>query len=387
MVQIILPLSGDAAEIVGIIPVDIRGVSRDGPDHPPAVRGRGGDGPDHPVDVRGLARLDEIVAVLPTLRVLRVDETPLSNFSEHSLAGKLESPVLSQLESLELWLTGLGDEGMQELARSQRLANLRRLKLRASVSPDLSVDGDALKLTDAGAACLAASPHLQRLESLDIGHNWLSGEGVKALLAGSWALRSLDLSYNWRLVSLGETFANATRAPTLRSLALAGATLRPEEAAQLARAPCLSQLEELNLDRCSLGGEGLQAFLHAMSLPSLRSLCLAHNSLRDEGALALAASPAVKQLTSLELGTNYIHPKGIAALASSPNLASLQRLLIDESSKAAPMVELLSKSVTLAKARIYVAGRLVKHEVSAAPAPDGPVAAPKKRSRKVAAKP
>jgi len=313
-----------------------------------------------------LPRLPAILAAVPLLRSLRVDTAPLGHSTAYKrpwLKGLLDVPALARIESLDLRLKGLGDVGVRELAECPHFTGLRSLKLRASARDEQTVerlDGPyaSYQLTEKGARTLAGSPYLTRIETLDLAVNGLNGAAVGSLLGTGWPLRSLELGYNGSS-ALGQAFASATRPPTLRFLGLAGIGLGGENGL-LAGASCLSRLESLDLEHCSLGANGFREFLTGFALPHLRHLRLERNQLCDRGTIALAESPMARQLTSLELGHNRIGKKGAAALASSPHLSSLERLLLNESTWKEETIRLFAESPTLANTRIYVKGRPLK---------------------------
>ena len=83
----------------------------------------------------------------------------------------VNSPHLQKLTHLRLRLTGFGDAGCDEIARSGILRRLRVLDLREA------------DVSDEGARALASSPDLGHLELLDVGMNRLTLAGVTELRA------------------------------------------------------------------------------------------------------------------------------------------------------------------------------------------------------------
>ncbi len=139
---------------------------------------------------------------LPHLRKLtvhHVHEYPLSVLGKNASLGRLEylscwphgwegddtasyipakevcafvrSPHLKSLRHLALYLSGLGDEGVEAIVKSGLLKQLKVLDLWSG------------RITDAGARALAACPDLRNLERLRIAHNQLTHAGVQALQA------------------------------------------------------------------------------------------------------------------------------------------------------------------------------------------------------------
>jgi uncharacterized protein (TIGR02996 family) len=187
---------------------------------------------------------------------------------------------------------------------------------------------------DAFAAALAASPHLPCLTKLTIGGG-LSDGGVQALANSPnlGRLTHLCLSYNRDKFSAAGAAALAAspHLSVLRSLHLAQSRIGGAGAAALAASSHLRSLVTLNLRDCDVGEEGAQVLARSDLLGQLLALHLGWNSL-DAGAVAqLAASPQAARLLTLYLPGNAYGDEGVTALASSPCLARLQRLHLRDS--------------------------------------------------------
>src|SRR5262249_49564926 len=81
------------------------------------------------------------------------------------------SPHLKSLTHLALYLSDLGDEGVEAIVESDILKRLRVLDLWSGT------------ITDAGARLLAACPDIRHLQRLRIAQNQLTAEGVQVLQA------------------------------------------------------------------------------------------------------------------------------------------------------------------------------------------------------------
>jgi uncharacterized protein (TIGR02996 family) len=80
-------------------------------------------------------------------------------------------------------------------------------------------------------------------------------------------------------------------------------------------------LQELNLEYCEAGDDGLVAVAGSEQLPGLTYLAVPGNEISDEGVRALVASPIWPRLRSLVLGANPISDEGAVALADAPPTA------------------------------------------------------------------
>lgn len=304
-------------------------------------------------------------AKAPLLRRLRLSPKMYVDFPvpKPSLEGVLDAPQLGRLQMLELHLPGVGNAGARSVAQASNLSELRTLELQFSIwgegvgiFPSGTTD---LALDDAGVSELSRAKGLAGLETLDIDSNRITSLGVAAIADGHWRLRRLDLGNNNLEPA---TLARSLEGPALAKLevlGLVGTTFDPESIAALVSSPALAHLRELDLERCHLGVEGIEALCKHLALPALRSLRLERNALCDKGALAISECAAFSRLTNLEAGHNLMGQKAAVALSSSPYLVNLERLTLNEPRWKPETTALFAASPTLAKAKIYLGGRLM----------------------------
>jgi hypothetical protein len=137
------------------------------------------------------------------------------------LAHLLRSPHLTALERLSFGPCGLGDDVARLLAEAPALATLRALDFGRPGGEDDWEPSNSV--TAAGAAALAASPHLAGLRSLGLAGNFAFGDaGLAALLAGP-ALRgltSLDLRWAGLTAEGARALASSPWSASLRTLRL-----------------------------------------------------------------------------------------------------------------------------------------------------------------------
>src|SRR5262249_32597288 len=113
----------------------------------------------------------------------------------------------------------------------------------------------------------------------------------------------------------------------LRSLRLAGASVRAEGAAALAASPYLGRLRRLELVNAGVEDDGAAALAASARLGSLLWLGLAANRVGGRGAAALAATRRFR-LAELNLWHNPLGADGVRALAGGAGLAELTRLSV-----------------------------------------------------------
>ena len=316
----------------------------------------------------------------PLLRALRLSASVMLELpvKKPSLDRVFEAPQLARLRELELMFGGAGNAGAKAVARASHLSGLRSLQLSFSVWGEgagiFERGEEDLALDDDGVRELARSPHLANLESLLLDSNRITSTGVAEIAHGPWKLRRLELGNN---LLEPTTLARSLEGPALANLevlGLGGTVIDATSIAALVSSPALANLRELDLEKCHLGVAGIEALCKALSLPALRSLRLERNALCDKGAFAMAECEAFSRLTNLEAGHNRMGQKAAVALSTSPHLANLERLTLSEPRWKPETTALFAASPTLAKARIYLQGRLVGRKATSKPPVDKPKA-------------
>jgi uncharacterized protein (TIGR02996 family) len=113
-----------------------------------------------------------------------------NSLSALALRPLFESPLAERLDRLALQRNRLGDAGMESLVVSPVFARM--------IAKDLALDLRRLEIGPMGAKALAASPAIERVESLDLEGNVLSDQGLAALAASPYLkrLRVLSLREN-----------------------------------------------------------------------------------------------------------------------------------------------------------------------------------------------
>jgi internalin A len=275
------------------------------------------------------------IATLENLRTLRV---PLSDITD---AGVLHLRALRNLRQLDLSVTPITGAGLEALQGLTHLTDLslifahpfedRSLKFVGALHSLTSVN---LRETWSSDAHIGELAHLKNLKSLDVGRTAVTAVGLNKL-SGCRELRTLvaretvvgeslsklpqfpklselDLSYGSAKVDL-EALVN--RAPTLRSLKLAGTRIKSETFAALGR---LRSLEEL-----TLGIRDLDAatFRQLSRLDHLRSLGLGFARIQPG---ALQTLPRMRQLRQLDLGSCHLTDADLKQVAALTGLRELR---------------------------------------------------------------
>jgi uncharacterized protein (TIGR02996 family) len=204
----------------------------------------------------------------------------------------------------EVRFTRLTDRTVKPVAASPYLARVRYLDVGVLTFGTIGeLNRPTNELGEAGGVTLLSSPHLTRLEKLDLDGNAVGDAGMAALAASP---------------HLGR----------LRSISATANQIGPAGARALAQAR-LPGLLGITFTRNRIGDEGMIALANSALLDSLESLWVDGNGLTDASALALASSPHAAKLDSLNLSYNgHLTVAGVRALVDSPHLARLGALSV-----------------------------------------------------------
>jgi uncharacterized protein (TIGR02996 family) len=360
-------------------------------------------------------RRDEPVATIEPIAGLR-ELCITGQVVDRREVGRLaDIPMLSTLRTLNIRNCNLGGEGFRRLLSSRHLGNLKALRVpgnaigRGAVSPLFDAASltslEELDLSEAGSygrtrrygryredpvmeapdvAALASWPGLARLRTLALSGNDARRDGLRALLRSPRAagLKQLTFRANGLDGQAMQEFGAAHKELRLDALDLGENLLGDLGAADLALAPCLSELKALELDRCeirlsgarwlvnapflrtlrrlnvnnnSFGPEGLYRLLEKKP-PFLHTLQMVDNDLGDEGAAHLAESPASNVLLDADLSQNGLEDQAAQSLGKSKHLKNLLILRLPHNE--------ISKSAAVALAVSPLGKRLAVLEVT-----------------------
>jgi uncharacterized protein (TIGR02996 family) len=313
-----------------------------------------------------LDRLDQILDAAPALTRLRVEGVMYSTTAPTpdellvKLRAALENPRLSRLRGLDLRIIS-GDAVALAVAACPHLAGLRELTLRVSML-NLVRGQEKSVLGAVGVTALARSPYLSKVTRLALSDNPLGGDAIAAVLAAPWPLEELDLSHDRAPKGIDDAFAASKRAPTLKRLVLEDTKLTTGfKLDRMFGAPCLANLEELQMELAHIGPKGVKPLLDKLP-PKVVELGLARNALADAGVAALAAHPRVATLKTLFLGHNRLGAASATALAGSPHIAKVEKIYLAEPRFKEDQVAELSKL----PGKIFHKGKLVSTEIAEA---------------------
>lgn len=151
--------------------------------------------------------------------------------------------------------------------------------------------------------------HFEDLTDLSLGHNALTGSGLKDLQCPS--LEAL-LLFETQVDDNG--FQNLPVLPKLKRLFMARSMITGRSLEHVAK---MTRLDTLDLDGTGVSDESLQ---HLTSLTELHSINLRRTAITDAGVRWLAACPA---LDVVNLRETQITDEGVAVVAQLPKLMNL----------------------------------------------------------------
>ena len=227
------------------------------------------------------------------------------------------SNTLTNVTHLFLGYNQIADEGAQSILESGRLGALTHLDLMRN-----GLSANALAYAPEQSALL------ERLQALNMGHNWLGERGAELLGARTWAhLRHLNLHAN----ALGDVgcarlFEHPERFAALEHLDLGHNNLGPRSAQTLAWQLPHERIKTLSLQDNRLGTRGLHHLIESTRLKDLQVLDVRRNQLPSDGLRAFEDITHLRGLRGLYLDDNLLDARGVRALRNAPCLGGLHTL-------------------------------------------------------------
>lgn len=285
----------------------------------------------------------QAIAASPGLANLRSLILHANQLTDVAIDHLTDSPHLKNLTRLDLTSNALSPAGFARLARWEQAGRIE----------ELSVGGDSRGQEEAAWYENLFDGEWPALRKLTVNRARLSERALQRLAGRNFAgLRELEL-FVWDWDTMGaRTIFRSPHLTRLEALDLSQGTPQPDEAVrELASSPMTGSLRSLKLavstDTLALlakkgalrglhelmvAGEdtGIGQVIAATDLPELRRLSLRHTHLSDASLIALLASPVAGRLRELHLPAVEMKRAGLQALIDSPTLSSLYRLWLPD---------------------------------------------------------
>jgi uncharacterized protein (TIGR02996 family) len=238
----------------------------------------------------------------------------------------VEGGVLDEVRRVRLAHQDVGVEGAKLLARLPRLEELCLEHDKIGKAGAIALAGAARLATlrlrtcglgEKGVAALVASPALSSLRTLDLaGGNGLNAKTIAGVLAALDlpALVDLGLGHSNLKAAGAAVLAASDRLGRIERLDLSGNALKHEGARLLAAATNMPRLRALDLGNNGIDGVGVRWLADGPFLASVRELDVMNNKCGTEGGKALARWPALPRLEKLSLHYNWMGVLGIRAI-------------------------------------------------------------------------
>lgn len=281
---------------------------------------------------------EKIFQVAP-IRELELSFLGMGKFQAEAVGARRE---LRRLHGLTL-KGQLREPGTQNLLQAPNLRGLKSLGLAwvgcGEESLRLVLGGrmpklEALDLTSCGMNLHMTLLRQSKLPLRELNLHWneLTGRNVEDLarapaLAG---LTQLDLSSNVIRVTGAQALANSDVLTRLTDLDLGGCAIGIAGVTTLTESANCAALRSLNLSGNNLGSKGLRALIASPHLQQLHTLYLHNNDLDDACLPLLLGWPGLARLRTLELGTNRFTDDGMEQLLASEKLARLWQLNLSD---------------------------------------------------------
>jgi uncharacterized protein (TIGR02996 family) len=206
------------------------------------------------------------------------------------------NPKFAQLTHLDIFNSnsfagGPGDEGIAQIVTSPHMGRLEYL------------DIGACDVSDDGLCALAASPHMSRLRTLKVDSCYFKGPGIRALATSNSLPNLAHLHLCWGGSPGSNLVSDLIDGPLLsrlRGLDIGKCELEDSHLVRLAACPDVSGLRYLGIGDDRLSAAGVESLLHSPSLSQLSHLewyGRGEVGLADEIASVLIGAPQLTRLT------------------------------------------------------------------------------------------
>jgi uncharacterized protein (TIGR02996 family) len=244
-------------------------------------------------------------------------------------AFRARAPDVSALGPIAgLTLNKFNDADVRALAEMPALRTVKVLGLYGTGS---LTGPNERNIGDDTAAALAASPHLARLETLDLTQNRLTTAGVRSLAHSTALSRLTKLRLYGNSAVNDETYAMLVASPLATRMtewqADGSSGVTSEAARILARAPHLAHVTAISFSNTDIEDDGVEA-LAGGHFPALRELDFRNTNVTDRAVRTIARAPVFANLERLNFVKTWIGGTGARYLRESKTLTKIKFLAL-----------------------------------------------------------
>lgn len=210
-----------------------------------------------------------------------------------------------------------------------KVDSVERFEKVASLLPGAMFDLDLRygKINSQGLIAFAQSPHLSRIQKLELGSNDLNAQAIEALMASPLlnSVHTLHVDINKIGDRGAQAIGQAPHLASLRRLAITYNQIGDVGFEAIVTSPHLTNLQQLYCDENRITIKGVQTLANSPQASALKDLDLSYNSVGDVGAQALADSPFLS-LEGLGLNSCDLTAEGKRIMQRASIMSNLYRL-------------------------------------------------------------
>ncbi len=241
-------------------------------------------------------------------------------FNDEKMAAFIESDALVHLSHLNLAWGKLSPVGVTMLAECEALKNLEKLELRYHYD-----------IKNEGLEALIASPHITKLEYLDVSQTHADASAFIALAQSPFARNLRELHF-WNRVDqepIAQAFHASTSLTQLEHLKLSETS--SQDICDVLSGPNAASLRCFEFDSTdAMTLDQIQAISSSPYITRLDTLKLPDLELHDEHMRILGKSRTLGAIHTLDLSDNELTSEGIRHLVEAPWSASIKSLKFED---------------------------------------------------------
>ena len=265
------------------------------------------------------------IAHSPILEYVERLFIPEANLTAQAFDTLMMSPLLGNLQVLQVAFNSLGNRGIDAIVTSRYLKSLTEIDLSTRDSYNQYHEDPVID--QQGMESLSEWPGLASVRKLSLSGNDIGSGGLQTLLSSQHALnlKELEVRDAGLARDAARQFLNALDGLKLEVLDIGDNLLLENGFEHLLSSACVDELRWLRVDRCEIPAQCASSLLNASFLPNLCILNASHNYLGVDALESLLDGRATR-LHTLQLGDNNLNDDSMQQIAAAEGSSSLQAL-------------------------------------------------------------